>query len=322
MAKPVLYVKQIEMLRDIPELVPAMKVDEEQWAIKIFSREVFHCQAYMPPNRRSFYKILFINKGEVIFTIGAQTYYINQPTVLFLHPNEICSWKNLSLLNGGESTGHYILFKEQYLQDNQIIKLLTDRYHCFLSAANNVKQLTPPVVQTIDNLFLKMQEALSKNTAAGHDNFLAYLQLMIVEGAQSSGPPLEQQILTKDFRHIQRFFQLLEKEFSGVNHEMPLRIKSAQDFANELALHPNYLNALLKAHTGQSLSSYLTSRIVEESKVLLRQTDWPLQQIGYALGFNDQSNFSRFFKKTTGQTAKQYRAAGITYSPAEQRGLN
>ena len=307
MSKPILEIKQIEMLADISELIPAIVTHGDDWGIKVFNRASQHCQKYMPPNRRSFYKILFINEGDVIFTIGTETYYINKPTILFLHPNEICSWKNLSLLNGGCSTGHYILFKEEYLHQNPIIKILAERYRCFLTPANNIYQLEPNSADVIDRLFLNMHEEAAKNTLAGNDALLAHFQLLIIESARVGNRPQEQIAVNNDFRHIQRFFQLLEKEFSVVNYDMPLRIRKAQDFANELGLHPNYLNSLLKTHTGQSLSNYLIDRVLEESKVLLKQTDWNLQQIGYALGFNDQSNFSRFFKKSVGQTAMQYR---------------
>jgi len=46
---------------------------------------------------------------------------------------------------------------------------------------------------------------------------------------------------------------------------------------------------------------------LEESKILLVQTDWSIQQIGFAIGFADQPNFSYFFKKNAGITPAEFR---------------
>jgi YesN/AraC family two-component response regulator len=46
---------------------------------------------------------------------------------------------------------------------------------------------------------------------------------------------------------------------------------------------------------------------IEESKHLLTSTDDSIVDICLAVGFEDQSYFSKVFKKYTGMTPKQYR---------------
>jgi AraC family transcriptional regulator, transcriptional activator of pobA len=99
----------------------------------------------------------------------------------------------------------------------------------------------------------------------------------------------------------------LEKETSSINYTDPIRIKTAKEFADELAIHPNHLNLLLKKHTGQNVSTHIKSRLLEESKILLLQTNWTIQCIGYAIGFAEQPNFSQFFKKNIGITPGEFR---------------
>ena len=106
-----LDIKSIEMLRDIPDIIPVVRPYFENWTIKVFNRETNRCKSYLSPNRRDFYKILFITGGLGVFTLGKNTYYIDEPTILFLHPNEIISWKNLA----EESRGHYCLLKKNSL---------------------------------------------------------------------------------------------------------------------------------------------------------------------------------------------------------------
>ena len=50
------------------------------------------------------------------------------------------------------------------------------------------------------------------------------------------------------------------------------------------------------------------SRIVIEAKKMLRLTNMPLKAISLKLGFDDASNFVKFFKRIVGKTPLQYRA--------------
>jgi AraC-like DNA-binding protein len=55
------------------------------------------------------------------------------------------------------------------------------------------------------------------------------------------------------------------------------------------------------------------------ARLYLRQPDISLAEIGYLLGFADQSTFNRAFKRWTGCTPKQARAAAMRAKPASAR---
>ena len=294
------------MLRDIPDLLPVARDYYEDWTIKIVNRETNACKNYLSPNRRDFYKILFITEGVGVFTLGINTYYIEEPTILFLHPNEIISWKNLS----AQSAGHFCLFKKRYLDGYSMLKSVSEKYHLFSDASKSVIRLTEKSVTAIDRLFRQMHEEAANGCALANDALQAYMQLIMTESMRSAHYPAPD-VVSVEFNHLHHFFQLLEKETSGINYSKPLRIKTVKEFADDLAIHPNYLNALLKKHTGQNVSTHIRNRLLEESKVLLLQTDWTLQDIGFAIGFAEQPNFSLFFKKYIGITPAEFRRSYI-----------
>ncbi len=292
----------IEQLRDLPDLTPVTREYFEDWNIRVYDREQNACKNYLSPNRRDFYKILFITKGAGLFTLGINTYYIEEPTILFIHPNEIISWKNLSDI----SAGHYCLFKKRYIDQFPALKSVIERYPLFNEPDKSVIRLTASTSDNINDIFIKMHQEPVQNNDFADDTLQAYIQLMIVETMKAARYP-KPDAIAEELRHVHKFFRLLENEAAHINYNTPLRIKTAKEFASALSVHPNHLNALLKKHTGQNVSTHIRSRLLDESKTLLVQTDWSLQDIGYAIGFADQPNFNQFFKKNTGLTPNEFR---------------
>lgn len=80
-----------------------------------------------------------------------------------------------------------------------------------------------------------------------------------------------------------------------------------EDVANFVHLHPSYFSTMFKQSTGSSFKEYLNMVRIEESKRLLANSDFSIIDIAVAIGFEDQSYFSKVFKKYTGLTPKQFR---------------
>ncbi len=82
---------------------------------------------------------------------------------------------------------------------------------------------------------------------------------------------------------------------------------SLEDVAGHVHLNPAYFSTVFKQSTGSSFKEYLNMVRIEESKRLLANTSYSVIDIAVATGFEDQSYFSKVFKKYTGLTPKQYR---------------
>ena len=79
------------------------------------------------------------------------------------------------------------------------------------------------------------------------------------------------------------------------------------DYAEELFITPNYLNRLVRAQTGHSAMDWIEISRLNLAKSLLRQGELQIAEIATAVGIDDQSYFTRFFKKNEGVTPSQYR---------------
>jgi len=72
-------------------------------------------------------------------------------------------------------------------------------------------------------------------------------------------------------------------------------------------VHVNHLNKVLKETTGKTTTEIISGRVLQEAKILLKQTDWNISEIAWSLGFEQLSNFSNFFRKHTSQAPNGFR---------------
>lgn len=98
-------------------------------------------------------------------------------------------------------------------------------------------------------------------------------------------------------------------------YELPLDLKAIADHVH---LHPNYLCALFKAHTGKTVLQYLAQKRVDAAIYLLQDSNLPVELIGEKSGFRSQNQFFRHFRQVTGTTPHAYRKQ---HRPESNRGV-
>ena len=79
------------------------------------------------------------------------------------------------------------------------------------------------------------------------------------------------------------------------------------EIAAYFGYNEKYITTFFKKISGESLKSYILNEKMELAKALLTDTNLPVAQIGYDVGFSDCHNFSSAFKKVTGQSPSTYR---------------
>jgi len=81
----------------------------------------------------------------------------------------------------------------------------------------------------------------------------------------------------------------------------------AGEYARALALSPGHLNRLCRAAHGRSASAHIEALRTAEACRLLAFTRLPVAEIGFRLGFQDPSYFSRRFRIAQGVSPSAYR---------------
>nr|WP_251035794.1 AraC family transcriptional regulator [Paenibacillus sp. ISL-20] len=92
--------------------------------------------------------------------------------------------------------------------------------------------------------------------------------------------------------------------FLHQNYDRHIQVK---DVAAEVNLHPGYLHRVFRRGTGRTITEYLTMIRMEKAKMLLEQTDIPIDEISDYVGVGSRQYFHMLFKKNTGTTPVEYR---------------
>lgn len=79
-------------------------------------------------------------------------------------------------------------------------------------------------------------------------------------------------------------------------------------FADKLCITTRYLASIVRNVAHETVKDIIDRHCVQEIKILLRTTNQSIQSISIELKFPDQSFFTRYFKKQTGMTPKEFRA--------------
>lgn len=88
------------------------------------------------------------------------------------------------------------------------------------------------------------------------------------------------------------------------NYDRDIHVK---DIAEAVNLHHGYLHRIFRAQTGQTLTEYLTELRLTKARMLLSETDVPVQDICDYIGVGSREYFHALFKKHMKVTPVQYR---------------
>ena len=93
-------------------------------------------------------------------------------------------------------------------------------------------------------------------------------------------------------------------EYVKVNYRRHITL---DELAQHIYLSRSYLSSIFKEETGMTLSSYINAVRIEKSKALLLDNAIRLVDVANLCGFEDQSYYTKVFKRIVGVSPKRYR---------------
>lgn len=296
MDKTTLIIKYGEALRNkskskIVELSKQANIDFN-FQIHRINTMVQEFNGNMPPNRFNQHVMAIITRGSGEKQIASTKFQIEKNTIFYIPPNTIHSSSEWDL----ESDGFMLTFSDSFFLENGL-PLKTE----IVDLLSNISQ----------DPYMEVSEAQNKNIIGifrtieeeeRNPDLLYNKELIALKAAE----------LLYNFLRIFKAPQTIRSnsiyhKFSKLVNDNYKKQKSVTFYADNLAIHPNHLNKIIKKHSGESAKKFIANKIIIEAKYLLFSTTLSIKEISSELGFTDQNSLSRYFKNHESISMKEYR---------------
>ena len=268
----------------------------QQFQVEVFDANRHFSVKY--PHRHDFFEVLYLQKGSGYHVIDANKYEIKPPCVFFMSPGQA---HKLELSNDIE--GFIFIFTADFYLLNRSNQNSLIEFPFFYT----IHQDNPPLllkddidIRFLENLF---RQSIAEISRPGN-YFLEMLRsiLDLILNTCAARYLVNENMLNKGKGQIlvKRFFHLVEE-----NHQKNL---SLSDYSEMIGVTPNHLTQTVKLLTGKTSSQIIKAKQLLEIKRLLVHTNLSVSEIANQLNFEDQSYFTKFFKRETRMTPIQYRA--------------
>lgn len=263
--------------------------------------------------RRDFYKVALVTSHCTV-QYADRSIELNGTCLMFANPHIPYAIE----LHEPRLTGYSCLFTEAYMRENDRSESL-QQSPLFKVSGTPIFHLSEAQTAYTKGIFQKILAEQSTDYLYKGDLIRTYLQLLIHEALRMQPTESFVQHKNASSRITALFQELLEQQFPVESPNQSMALKTAQDFASQLAMHVNHLNRAVKEVTGKPTSVLIAERIVGEAKALLHHTCWTTAEIAYGLGFEYPTYFNSFFKKHTGTTPLAFRRATEAQPGTETR---
>ncbi|WP_046247176.1 helix-turn-helix domain-containing protein [Hymenobacter terrenus] len=261
----------------------------------------YHTKPPMSFDRRAFFKISLV-RGRSRVEYADQVLDVKESALWFATSRVPYRW----LPHDPTQTGYFCIFTDEFLLPAKG-GMVVEELPIFQPGGCPVWEVTTTEYVAIEAIFEKMTQEITSTYAYKYDLLRAYLLELIYVGQKLQPAPAQAPAPAASARVTSLFIDLLERQFPLAAPQQTLRLRTAADYADQLAVHVNHLNRVLKETTGRTTTALISGRVAQEAKLLLKHTSWTVSEIADSLGFADVAHFCNFFKRQTGLVPGAFR---------------
>lgn len=278
--------------------------DDKRLAVEAMSIEELRRRApadhFATLQRADFYRLIGVFSGHTQPMVDFSPCAARSQDWLLIRPGQVMrydfsrpwsGWMVVfrpdSLFGSARSTSTVELNLLRHVEDLNCLTSLDTQQHQWMGYS--LQQMQHDIALTLDvalrNEMLRLQLAST------------LLRLSLWQTLDSSKVQASGRALT----NFKRFRQRLEADFAK-HHQV-------QHYANALGMNEKTLSRACQAASGMSAKGYIAQRLTLEAKRLLAHTTMAVQSVAHDLGFDEPTNFVKFFRKEVGITPLAFRLA-------------
>jgi AraC-like DNA-binding protein len=275
------------------ELEALLKGDLNKFLICRVEDMYRHVKQAVPASRSLTHSCLFLTEGSAVMRVGSENYSIRKGEMLFVPAGQVFAFDIHD-----RNKGIFCNFHDDMLLGKYGNSELLKEFEFLKVWGKPHIALDEDTARFVLHLF---ERILREYTEHGlqHLNILQpYLIALFCEVNRVYQPVLSSQ-QTNAVSITNRFRELV---FQNIRNR-----HMVSDYAAMLNISPSHLNKLVRMITHKAPTKWIDEAIVQEAKVLLSQSDFPISEVAIQVGFEDQSYFTRLFKRYEGMTPTEFR---------------
>lgn len=241
----------------------------------------------------TFYLLVLFTKGSGFHTVDFNTYAIQPNSLFVLKPGQVHSWQLSEDIDG------YIAFYSQEVYNVYFGSKQIDEYSFYRDLKNSPEMiLNENQTQEISTYFSLILEENNKNEFKKLDKLLNLLDVIHIELAR---------IYESLQNHNLHPYNLKIKELEQLVNQYFKSEKLPSFYADKMNMSLKHLNRICKNVLNITLTDFIYSKIILESKRLLSTNVMTIGEVANELGFENYSYFTKVFKKYTNLTPKSFK---------------
>jgi len=248
----------------------------------------------IPSHRHDHEELLIITHGNPVHYLDYTKEVIQSPVVVYVAQGKVHNF-----IPDAETQGWVIRYKNELVPES--------RFHFY---SNFLDQINYPLSEDYCSTTLhSLCEIMLKEYQEEPVNYqvIKYLlsALLTKLEADSKKEYLDNSALNRSqIVTFNSFLKILEFNY--------MRPDGADFYAEKLNMSTRNLNLISQSVFGKSITEIIETRKLIEARNLLLNSGRSVSEIGYELGYNEKSYFTRVFRKRTGVTPTEYRERMLT----------
>lgn len=248
------------------------------------------------PHRIHFYAILFILEGEGKHYIDFKSYDYQPGSIIFISKEQVQAFEQ-----NKKREAYFLMFTDNFLEQASLSSSLMQH----LSLYNY--HLYPPVInlkETEKAIFTNLVLSIKKEYHDPDDNLTeeiihSSLKIFLCMAERIRKKNREKEIISNYQEEFITFQKNLTKHLG--------ESRKVEFYADLMNISSKKLNRITQELMNKSSKAYINEMLIIEIKRLLMNTSYNIKEISFRSGFEEPTNFIKFFKKHVGMTPIQFR---------------
>lgn len=260
---------------------------------------------FSTPHKRDFFELTILIRNSGTINIGERSIENVKSSLAIISPFQVVSINKIDAhakdyINKTDIDGFVILFKHSFFTSINQPSEIQNEFPFFRIHTAPFYELSPIQLSDIINIAEQMYDE-SKHAMMNNTEIVRSLLLILLYRIKRITLDNQSVVNVNRFEAITSRFEQTIIANNGT-------FLSVSEYASRLNISAIYLSECVKKATAKSAQKVIIDYKILYTKSLLQQTDKPVTAIAYELGFMEASNFTKFFKRNTGITPKQFRS--------------